>query len=97
MYRGVEISKNVEDIMNAIRNLDSKNLGMFLDDLYLKLKGDRKEYQFLLDFATNELEQNLSDIEIEEQDNKLENSKSDVVRWRSSHELSLDEYFAQTE
>jgi len=70
MYKGVEKSEMVEDIMNAIRNLDSKNLGIFLDTLYLKLNENPTEYQFLLDSATDELEQNLTASEIEEQDKK---------------------------
>jgi len=97
MYTGVEKSELVEDIINAIRNLDSKNLGFFLDALYLKLKENPEEYQFLLDSATDEMVQNLTASEMEEQDEKIKNSKSDVIRWRSYHEISFTEYITQEE
>jgi len=97
MYQGIEMNSQIVGVMQAIKLLDTTELGVFLDGLYVGLMEDLKKYQFILDYATYELEQTMTEEEIEIQEQKLEGSRTSWRRPRTAHELTLEEFFDQQE
>ena len=61
------------------------------DDLFLKVNADYLEYHWYIDHATRDLEENMTEEEIEIQDKKMILSPSKIGRFRSYHELTWEE------
>lgn len=78
----------VEKTMQVIKNGDSVEIGEYFDKLYLQVGSDFDEYCFILDDATAALEKNMTDEEIEAQDQKMRDSKPGIRRPRSAHEMT---------
>lgn len=88
MYSGQERTELTDEVMDAIQKMDSIELGKFFDMLYLRLNSDFREYCLTLDHATYLLEKNMTDKEIEAQDQKMRDSKPGIRRPRSAHEMT---------
>lgn len=78
----------VEEAMQVIKNGDSVEIGKYFDKLYLQVGEEFKEYYHILDHATYLLEENMTDEEIEAQDQKMRDSKPGIRRPRSAHEMT---------
>ena len=87
----------IERAMSGIRELGSDELGSFFDNLYLEFDGEFEEYCFILDEATAELEQGMTEEEIKAQDQKMQSSHRKIKRLASAHEIGLSAYFKQQE
>jgi hypothetical protein len=84
--------KLILESMKAIKDLDSGELGIYLDHLYIYLNNNFKQYEEIIEHATCRLEHdNMTDEEIEIQDDKIIMTNSLINRPRSFFELTWDE------
>ena len=78
----------ITETMQAIKCMDSETLGDYFDTLYLKLNSDYEAYHDVINRATDKLEDNMTEEEIEIQDDKMAQTNSKINRPRSFAEIT---------
>lgn len=87
-----ESAEFINEIAKSLRELNTEEIGGFLDEVYLKLDSSFERYRLVMNDAVFIAKKSLSSKEQEFFEKKIIQSNSKIDRPRSLHELNAKEF-----